>query len=338
MIYVLNTEKEWKEYNDYVCSHPECTIYNTVEWKNVLEATFNIKPYYLVNKVNNRIVATLSLFKTGTVFSIKLQGIPLSFNAPPLCDDTDYLHEMEDWLLRNRKKTRLEIRDIYKNNLYQYLKPVGINTETIIDLTKTADEIFSDYTSSNRRSIRRAMKSPLEIKQINVEDLPDFYALMVDTRHRQGAPVYPILFFYNMIYFLRENNLSLYGIYNENILVASILLFFYGNRALYAYGCSSSNPKFLNMRPNNYLLHHAIMQSKAMGKSIFSFGSTPIEHKSLLKFKQGFGGKTIDIFYFNNDNVKINESKIKDFSKIILQKLPRNLYKLSSNIAFNYFL
>jgi hypothetical protein len=75
------------------------------------------------------------------------------------------------------------------------------------------------------------------------------------------------------------------------------VVFLYNRTAIYSYGGSCKDDSALRKRPNEAVFWHAIREMKRAGMEVFDFGSTPVAHANLLRFKKKWNTKTEDLFY-----------------------------------------
>ena len=156
---------------------------------------------------------------------------------------------------------------------------------------------------------------------------------MVETRKRQGVPVYPLTFFYNIFRLLGSSQKRLYLIYKDTLPIAGILMLYHGNRAIYGYGASVNDKGLLRLRPNELLFWTAIKEAQEKGYHWFDFGITHKNNNGLLRFKSQWGATTSPIIYsyFLNKLRKVPEQKregiVFSTASSCLKILPRPIFK-----------
>lgn len=177
---------------------------------------------------------------------------------------------------------------------------------TILDLTKSEEEILSSMKSKWRYNIRLASKKGVEVSRHfgNDSDFEDafekFYRLFQETSERDGVS------FHGKDYYIdllkrgakseNENPLiTLYLAKHEEDFLAGIITLFCGREAVYLYGASGNVKR--NLMPAYLLQWTAIQDAKKYGSPCYDFyGMPPTGDENhpmhgLYLFKTGFGGQ-----------------------------------------------
>ena len=195
----------------------------------------------------------------------------------------------------------------------------------ILDLTKNEDEILSQMKQKGRYNIKVAQKNNLIIEKTSVPnfEIEQFYQLYSATSKRHGITFRGIEYFKSLLEILGKSGYALlYTAYLDQRLktkdqrqetidqspqpqnpspksqvpipLASAIIIYSGNKAIYLYGASSSEHKNL-MAP--YKLHFDIIkESKSRGCTEYDFfGIAPDDSSShpwagVTRFKKQFGG------------------------------------------------
>ena len=159
------------------------------------------------------------------------------------------------------------------------------------------------------------------------------------TRRKQGVPVQPKGFFYEIFDNLVKNNFGFFiSVYYEQKVIASGLFLFSNNVFTYKYG--ASDPRFLYLRPNHLLFWEAIKYAKENGYAVFDFGKTDIKNVGLRKFKSGWGAIEKPLYYSYYPEVpdasKLNYIKNKIVAPIIRHS-PVFVCRWVGELFYKYF-
>ncbi len=211
-----------------------------------------------------------------------------------------------------------EERDFFNKKTEKYLKeiksklvkaPVAIQPAdtTILDLSKSEDELLSGMKNKWRYNIRLASKKDVQITKHfgSDEDFEEnflqFYNLFMQTSERDGVS------FHNKEYYIdllkkgsqskkeEEPLITLYLAHHEKDYLAGIITLFSKKEAVYLYGASGNVKR--NLMPAYLLQWTAIKDAKAYGSECYDFyGMPPTGNENhpmhgLYLFKTGFGGK-----------------------------------------------
>lgn len=182
---------------------------------------------------------------------------------------------------------------------------------TVIDLTKSEEQILNEMKPKGRYNIRLAQRHGVTVRESNIQDeqgkkdLKQFYELLKQTSSRDGFQIHTQKYYQKMLevlgpkhckLFLAEVLIREHG--RETSIVAGAIGTFYEDTALYYYGASSYKHR---QRMAPYLLHWEIMKyAKSQGyKKYDLFGIAPEGIKNhpwsgVTEFKKKFGGHIVE--------------------------------------------
>lgn len=201
----------------------------------------------------------------------------------------------------------VEVRD--RERARENLKQLGLiegkslftKFTSIIDLSRSEEEIFNSFKSKTRYNIRLAEKHGVKVQEDNSPQAFDKYLeLLFETTSRQGFYAHDKDYHRQQWRILQPAGIShlLTATYKGDILSA-FLLFIFNNTLYYPYGASTREHKEL-MAPT-LLMWEAIKFGKGQGCSKFDlWGDTepnpPPNHPyfGFHKFKEGFSPKLIE--------------------------------------------
>ena len=164
-----------------------------------------------------------------------------------------------------------------------------------MDLNRPMDDVWQhEIHSKNRNMIRKAEKSNLRFAaEDGYEHLPDFVRLYDGTMDKLSADGF---YYFNWNYYLRlkQNipNSFLGCVFKDKTLVSAAIFMYEGPYG--HYHLSGSDPTYLNLSPNNFLLWRAAAELQRRGVRQFHLGggSNPDEDNSLFLFKRRFSQST----------------------------------------------
>lgn len=328
------TEPHHAAYDAYLKNHPDTLLYHHRAWWEVLRRSYGYTPASLIALDETQTLrGALPLMKLqGRIKGRRLVGLPFSHIVPPLADSPDILQRLLDAAITQAADVRyLEIRARQPLPDVRF-RPSTQNYISELDLTPPIATIFKNISESSRRHIRRAEDAGLAVwRGTSPADYQRFYELEVDTRHRQGAPVYPARFFADLQALLGEY-VRLYLVSVAGQAVAGLVVFHAGKRAIYAYGASLRLPELKNL-PTHALMWHAIQEAHHAGLACFDFGTTPIHHDGLLEFKSRFKPHTSELatWIYRADGGELpvikRDSRSVQWVEKALQRMPRFLFR-----------
>jgi len=315
-------ENEW---DAFVFSHPDGTIYHQIGWKKLIQKTYNHAPMYLIGRENEKIVGVLPLFIIKSFFKKKLVSIPYCPYGGVLAINGEIQSQLINKavsLTRDKNLKYLELRE--KKDLNCGLAKAEKHVSFLLKLSQDSNALWESLSPSTRRHIRKAEKIEYEIK-IN-KDINTFYDLYSKHMRNIGTPTLGYKFFKNLANIL-NNSFDIATIYYKNYPAASILLLYFNNIVIYDRGASSYEHKDMNL---NYVLFWNIISNLSKKNyGYFDFGRS-IPESGTYQFKNGWRPEVIKLqyqYYLNNGssipNISQSSAKRQMFAKIWKQ-LPLN--------------
>jgi hypothetical protein len=187
----------------------------------------------------------------------------------------------------------IRFHPMYENHhFYKKLMEVSfIRQTTAVDLSASLEDIRKQYSSMNKRNIKKAQNQALtcfvaENKQENIRIFMDLYK---ETMDRNSAVTY---YYFDEDYFsnqLKETDLSntflLFTKLGHEI-IAGVMVLIGEEFSHYHLGASRTN--FLGMKPNNVLFDYMIEFCKLKGSKLLHLGGGYRKDDGLFKFKTSF--------------------------------------------------
>jgi len=187
---------------------------------------------------------------------------------------------------------------------------------TLIDLTKSEDELLSAMRSKWRYNIRLAQKKGVVVRAYRAKSdkadvssldfdaaraLDIFYELYKTTASRDGIAIHAKKYYEDLFALSASHKdaplITVYIASHEGENLASIITLFSESEAVYLYGASSNAKR--NLMPAYLLQWTAICDAKSYGAAVYDFyGMPPSDDKNhpmygLYLFKTGFGGRIV---------------------------------------------
>jgi len=311
----LNADK----WNVFVERNSYATPYHLWEWGEALSSTYKLQRYYLAITKNNEITGILPLIRVKSLlFGDRLISLPFCEYGGPLVDVglssdeirlvTEALLDAANQLARTLRVEYVEIRgslmagestDVkgYKN--FQRYVTFGINLE------KELDGLWSGLHRSTRSPIRKAMRSGIEIKELEeVRQLEDYYQLYLETQKRHGSPPHKYELFKNLYEALNVRGKIKVLLANYHGKLIAGLIIFLHNRTIFAWN-NVTGTQHRGLNPTNLLIWNVIEWGVRKGHRIFDLGRTR-RGTTIHVFKRRWGGQEThlqDYVCFLRENV-----------------------------------
>ena len=322
-------------------TNDDYSFFHSSDWARVLFESYHYKPLYFAVIENGYLSALLPVMEVKSFITGK-RGVSLPFtdHCAPIAKDLKQFDETFHKVIKYGKQARWKKIEFRGNKEY-FLD--AIPSETFLthnlDLKNTEQEIFSNFKSSTKRNIKKAIKEGVQVSFCtSLESINEFYRLNCMTRKHHGLPPQPYYFFKKVFEHVisPKNGCVILASYQNKIIAGAVYLHL-GDKAIYKYGASDKS--YLHLRPNNLIMWEAIKWYAKQGYKSFNFGRTEPDHKSLAQFKLGWGTREDTMHYYKYDlirNIFVKDStKIKSFHTLF-QKLPMPLLRFTGFLLYKH--
>jgi len=294
------------DWDAFVESHPDATVFHTSGWARVLLDTYDYRPLYHVRRDESGAIRSgVALMGVeGRLTTRRLVGLPFSDLCPPLLEATGE----SAGLLAALKS---EAADAGASHV-ELRGPGAVPLDSagfsggqafyqhIIPIAASAEETAKGFHSSARRAIRKAEREGLSVREASsLDDMREFYRLTVLTRKKHGLLPQPWRFFANIhkhMIATGAGHLLLADF--EGRPVAGDLLLRFRDQMVYKF--NASDPQFLHLRPNNVLLWQAIQLSASLGCRSLDLGRCDTDNEGLRRFKRLWGSDEKTLRYYSH--------------------------------------
>lgn len=339
---VLNPLKH-KDWDKSIIEYRGHTFFHTGQWTRLISETYGYTPVFLVVKEQDKITGILPLMEVNSFLTGKRGiGLPFSDFANPLLTDPGQFDHLLDAAKEYGNKSGWKYIEI--KGAQDFLPPGTdsyVEYEHIIDLNRDEDELFSNFGSTTKRNIRKAINEKVKVYQSqSLESIKGFYRLNSLTRQRHGLPPQPYSFFKNLYNIILKNDSgTIFKAEYEGKTIASAVYLHFGKKALYKYGASDMN--YQKVRANNLIMWEAIKWYNAKGYSEFSFGKTEPENEGLRRFKNGWGVRELESHTYRfglpeNQFLKFS-TQTSGFHNKIFSSLPISVLETFGALAYRHF-
>jgi FemAB-related protein (PEP-CTERM system-associated) len=218
----LVTLADRDRWQDWVFSHPKSTFYHRIEWKDVIEASFNHETFYLFAIEDENIHGILPLVHIKShLFGNMLCSMPF-LNFGGVCADSEKAYRVlidgaRD-LLARKNADFVELRHLRPSTIELRRKEHKVSMT--VELNADPDVLWNKFKTKHRTNIRRAAKNGLKIVRGGKEYLESFYKIISIGWHDLGTPIYRIDFFKNIIKSFGDS-VEIYMVYYQEKAIAT---------------------------------------------------------------------------------------------------------------------
>lgn len=171
---------------------------------------------------------------------------------------------------RNKKIVE-EVKNSISYKIVKTFRDIQPRETSIIDITKSEDEILSEMKQKTRYNLNLAKKKDVKIIVSREKKYVDeFLRLIKITSVRDGITSHPEKYYRQMIKTIPKDNLKIYlAQFNKKIIAANVVIFFQ-KTAIYLHG--SSDNEYRNVMAPYLLQWRQIMDAKKAGCERYDFG------------------------------------------------------------------
>ncbi len=171
----------------------------------------------------------------------------------------------------------------------------------VIDLLKSEEQLLSEMKRKGRYNISLAEKKGIRCvaisgKSCTPKDVGDFWNLNKETTRRDDFSGHEISYYQNFLEYLSEYATLFFAETEEGKRIASAIATFVGDKAIYYFGASTSDPEYRNFMAPYLLQWTMIQEAKKRGCKTYDFLGIAPENEphhpyaGISEFKWKFGG------------------------------------------------
>ncbi len=283
-----------KAWDEYVCSHPDGTIFHLTKWKQVVDQTFGHSSYYLLAADQGRISGVLPLFQIRSrLFGHFLVSAPFAELGGPLSDRP----EVEAKLLERAFQIGEELACDY----------VELKNKTAIDglLTKNLYYNFSKeilpapednllaIPRKSRAAVRKGISEGL-MTYFGNDQFDDFYEVMARSYRQLGTPIFPKRFFRAFLDVFGNDAEVMVVRSREGVPIGCVLSFYFKDRVMPYY--AGSLWEYRRLCPNDFKYWELMKRGCERGCRVFDYGRSKVDTGSF-SFKTHWGFEPTPLAY-----------------------------------------
>lgn len=311
MVISILTEKDEQLWDEYISKKEEANIFHTTEWKRAIEKTHGYKPIYFISRERNGVNGILPLFLIkGLLGKKKLCANPFSYYSELIFDNRvigkEIIEKAISWAKDNNidfielKPVNKLDKDIISSFGFLEKKPFVITRLRLPENKAELNQIYDKRLVKNLRTLTRNFeKEGFEIRFMKkIKDLQDYHNIMVREfrdKHMMICQPYTLL---KRMYEEMHSKKKMYLLVVEKdgkILGGMILLTF--NKHI-VYFMGSSNQKYLRYSLSTLLVDYAIRWCCEQDYKYFDFGPSSHSQRGVIYFKERWGSKSTDLYYY----------------------------------------
>lgn len=296
-------ESPGQEWDEFASRYTDLIFYQSI-WSEVLRKGLGGQPLYFYLKEGGDIVAGLpGVLLNFKIFKILYASIPYGH----LIGERSYYSTFCELLGKEFRKrgidqARIAESPFSESNPLDSFQTLSARC-TLLDLNKfDSKKVMEGYRSEVRRAVRKALKSGLSVKKAtSKKEVEIFYQLYLSSMERNRAfGKYPLKWFHVLYELLiRQNKADILFAAKDGKYVAGVVLIHSASSDHYLH--NGSLEAYLESRPNDLIVDHIIQEGVREGKDILDFMGSDPDDLSLIRFKEKWGSRSLDIHTYVKD-------------------------------------
>lgn len=283
------------DWDGYVRSHPNGSIYHSFAWREVIEKAFSKKTYYLCAKdMNGKVCGVLPLVRLRcALVGDFLVSMPYCNYGGVLADTSEIETQLSieaKTIGRTLGCDTLELRNLGRVDWPNWI----LRSDKVLlalNLPDSSEKLWKTIGSKCRAQIRRPLKEHTEILHGGAELIPDFYNVFCRNIRDLGTPVYPKSFFETIVEVLKAK-VHIIVIKVGDRPVASCFLI--GHENVMEIPWAASKRDYNRLGVNMLLYWEALKYAMDNGFSRFDFGRSSRD-SGTFHFKRQWGAEEKEI-------------------------------------------
>jgi len=335
------THEQW---DNLILESNRYSFFHSYAWIKVLWENYGYKPHFFILKNKRGLPSLLPFMEVNSRYTGR-RGVSLPFSdyCDPIIREAIAARRLLEHSIDFGKTSNWKYLDMHGGEIiFQGKNPSREYYGHLLELKAEPDNILKRFRGSNRRSIKKAVKSGVEIQQSNsLQSMRDFYRLHCLTRKRHEVPAQPFQFFKKIHEHIisKKSGFIVKAFYHDKIVGAAVF-FHFGKKALFKFG--ASDLRYQHLRMNNLIMWEAIKWYANNGYKSFCFGRTEMENIGLRQFKQGWGTQEYRIKYFKYDLnadslIKDNTDNMDFMLHFVFSKMPIPISRILGALLYRHF-
>ena len=298
-------KKDMPQWDEFVASHENGSIYHTAAWANLIEKVYGHRPFYaaLVDKENNiRAGIPFILIKNG-IFGSRLTSMPGAHSCNPLISGFDDYKRIINFCLAYRERHSISYLEMRLSEKFEYAD--RLEGDCVQDYSGNVLELSGDlrtirgnlHRTCIRNKINKAEQCGFTIeKGSSLSDMREFYFFYLKSRKAKGLLPEPFkLFKYMWLCFNDLGNLEILKAMYQNRTIASSVIFKYADTVVIEY-CFGDDA-YRSFGVNQFLFWEIIKSAKMQDYNYVDFGRTSDKNVTLQQFKLRWNTKRKKLIY-----------------------------------------
>ncbi len=292
------------EWDEFASRYTDLIFYQSV-WSEVLRKGLGGQPLYFCLKEGGNIVSGLAgVLLNYKIFKVLYASIPYG----NLLGEKSFFAPLTELLENEFRKRGIHQVRMTESPFFESYHPNSFGSVSakcsLLTLTGfDREKAWEHYRSEVRRAIRKAKRSGLSVKHLSSGDeVKIFYRLYLASMERNRAMAkYPLRWFHALFEILVHQKKAdiLFVVKDHDEYAAGVVVIYSPTVSHYLH--NGSVEAHLESRPNDLVVDYMIRQGVMAGRTILDFMGSDPNDLSLLRFKEKWGSRSLDIHTYVKD-------------------------------------
>lgn len=271
----------------WINNHRSISLFASQPWIETIANTYGFSVAASVHTICGRPVGALIYSRIEDVRGERIVSFPFCDYCDPLMDDPDTWQALVAPLLAMQMPITFRCLREKLPAMDARLKVVGRAAWHGIDLTRSANELWSSFASKARRNVRKAQRSGAIVRLSSaLEDLRIFYGIHFQVRKsKYRLFAQPWAFFEHLhAAFSSADRLAVLLTEVAGRPVAGMVLLEWGDTLYVKFSGAIEH----DMYPSDLLVWEAIQHGQRRGLARFDYGASDYDQPGLIYFKEKY--------------------------------------------------
>ena len=281
------------QWDAFVESCPNATFFHLAGWKDVVEAAFGHRCYYLLAKSGDEVAGVLPLVHMKSLlFGNALISTPILAYGGVATEDREVQARLETEacaLAEQLKVDYLEFRNCESRHADWPTKQLYVTFRKTIEADPQANLLA--IPRKQRAMVRKGVKAGLKAEFDTSVDR--FYRAYSQSFHNLGTPVFARTYFDRIQQVFKDRS-DILTVTHDGDLVSSVMSFYFRDEVLPYFGGGTELAR--ELKGNDFMYWELMRRSCQRGVRVFDFGRSK-QGTGTYSFKKNWGFEPRPLFY-----------------------------------------
>src|SRR3990170_5691898 len=177
-----DTDDEKRNWETFVLTHPDCSLYHHIGWKEIIEKSYGHKCFYLMAREDGRLrgILPLVLIKSK-LFGSSLTSLPYLDFAGIVSQDSQSSQVLYNKAVELGNLYRIDYLELRQAKALQFDLRTDTHKVTLtLELKPDPELLWKSLSSERRNRIRKAEENNLTVEFGERAFLPTFYDIWAE--------------------------------------------------------------------------------------------------------------------------------------------------------------